>query len=196
MSGVTKSLITPIFKGKGKEPKEPLSYRPVSLICNPCKGLSYILNKRLLGYLEGSGQLVEEPNGFRQVRSCQDHVFSLTTIIQNRLQAKKSTFGCFVDYAAAFDFVQRCLLLYALKQAGVSGKFLRITNALYTNTQSAVKVNSKITQWFYTQTGIRQGQNDSPTAFAVFINSLALKIKSLNVGVRMGTHHVFIFTFC
>ena len=190
-----KSLITPIFKGKGKDPKEPLSYRPVSLICNPCKGLSYILNKRLLGYLEGSGQLVEEQNGFRQDRSCQDHVFSLTTIIQNRLQAKKSTFCCFVDYTAVFDSVQRCLLLYALKQAGVSGKFLRITNALYTYTQSAVKVNSKITQWFYTQTGIRQGQNDSPTAFAVFINSLALKIKSLNLGVRMGTHHVSILLF-
>ena len=84
-----KSLITPIFKGKDKDPKEPLSYGPVSLICNPCKGLSYILNKRLLGCLEGSGQLVEEQNGFRQDRSCQDHVFFLTTIIQNRLQAKK-----------------------------------------------------------------------------------------------------------
>ena len=88
------------------------------------------MNKRLLGYLEGFGQLVEEQNWFRQGRSCQDHVSSLTTIIQNRLQAKKSNFCCFVDYAAALDSVQKCLLLYALKQPGVNGKFLRITNAL------------------------------------------------------------------
>ena len=90
-----KSLIAPIYKGKGKDPKEPFSYRPVSLISNPCKGLSFILNKRLLAHLEESGRLVEEQNGFRQGRSCEDHIFCLTNIIRRRLGKKQSTFCCF-----------------------------------------------------------------------------------------------------
>ena len=62
-----KAIISPIFKGKGKDTKDPLSYRPVSLICNVCKGFSYILNKGLLTYLESNNILVEEQNGFRKV---------------------------------------------------------------------------------------------------------------------------------
>ena len=75
-----KALISPTFKGKGKSRNDPLSYRPVSLISNPCKGLCYILNKRLLSHLEEQNILVEEQNGFRQGHSCQDHIFSLVMI--------------------------------------------------------------------------------------------------------------------
>ena len=59
-----KSLISPIFKGKGKDPRNPLSYRPMALICNPCKFYANILNKRLLKYVELNEVLVEEQNGF------------------------------------------------------------------------------------------------------------------------------------
>ena len=69
-----------MFKGKVKSRNDPLSYKPVSLISNPCKGLCYILNKRLLSHLEDQNILVEEQNVFRQGRSCQDHIFSLVMI--------------------------------------------------------------------------------------------------------------------
>ena len=48
----SQSPISPIYKGKGKDRRDPKSYRPVSLVCNPCKILSDVLNKRLLSYLE------------------------------------------------------------------------------------------------------------------------------------------------
>ena len=111
-----KALISPIFKGKGKSRNDPLSYRPVSLISNPCKGLCYILDKRLLSHLEEQNILVEEQNGFRQGRSYQDHIFSLVMILKNLIDQKKSTFFCFVDYSAAFDLVDRDLLLFYLTQ--------------------------------------------------------------------------------
>ena len=44
-------------------------------------------------------------------------------------------------------------------------------------------------------TGIRQGQNDSPTIFAVFINSLAQKIKDMNVGVSVDERKVSILLY-
>ena len=77
---------------------------------------------------------------------------------------------CFGD-CAAFDCVDRTLLLYALQNAGIEGHFLKVIKAMYTDTQCVVKVNNKVTDWFPTYAGVRQGQNESPTIFAVFINS-------------------------
>ena len=67
-----KALITPIFKSQGKDPKDPKSYRPVSLISNACKCFSSILCARLIKFLERNDYLVEEQNGFRKGRSCID----------------------------------------------------------------------------------------------------------------------------
>ena len=80
----TKAIIAPIPKSSQADPKIPLNYRGISLLCNFAKLYSGILNKRLLSYLEANNKLVDEQNGFRPDRSCLDHVFSLTTIIKNR----------------------------------------------------------------------------------------------------------------
>ena len=45
---------------------------------------------------------------------------------------------------------------------------------------------------FMTRAGVRQGQNDSPTPFAVFINSLAVELKQLNIGITIGHSKVSI----
>ena len=180
-----KALISPVYKGKNKNVKDPKSYRPISLICNPCKMFTSILNKRLLSFLERQSLLVEEQNGFRQGRSCQDHVFVLSSIIDMKLYKKNAVYSCFVDFSSAFDFVNRNLLIHSLADIGVNGKFLDIVKSLYRNTQSAIKINSHVTQWFDTKAGVRQGQNDSTTMFAIFLNTLAEKVKSLGTGVNI-----------
>ena len=70
-----KAIITPIPKDSTKDPRIPLNYRGISLLCAVRKLYSSVLNARLLPYLENNGLLVDEQNGFRSGRSCQDHVF-------------------------------------------------------------------------------------------------------------------------
>jgi len=81
----SKAIICPIPKGSDKNPYLPLSYRGISLL--PCISKVYtgILNYRLINYLEELDLLADEQNGFRPNRSCEDHVFVLTSIIQKRL---------------------------------------------------------------------------------------------------------------
>ena len=44
----TQSILYPIYKGGQKDKRKPLSYRPISLISNPCKIFSSVINHRLI----------------------------------------------------------------------------------------------------------------------------------------------------
>ena len=87
-----KAIIKPLPKGADKDPYLPLSYRGISLIS--CVAIVYtaILNKRIVGYCNQLDIFAEEQNGFRHNRSCEDHIFSLCTIVKNRLNKNKDTF--------------------------------------------------------------------------------------------------------
>ena len=90
-------LIKPIPKGDGKDPRDPLSYRGITLISIPSKIYADILNIRLSNWIEENSFLVEEQNGFRQNRSCMEHIYTLYSVINKRKLNKLSTYACFVD---------------------------------------------------------------------------------------------------
>ena len=185
-----KAIITPIPKDSTKDPRIPLNYRGISLLCAVSKLYSSVLNARLLPYLENNGLLVDEQNGFRSGRSCQDHVFSACTVIRDRLSQKKSTFATFIDLQKAFDFVDRDALLYKLLVNKIDGKFYNSVKVMYTNTEASVKLNGSLSNWFPCTSGVKQGDNLSPTLFALFINDLAEELKTLNSGIFIDNVHI------
>ncbi len=48
-------------------------------------------------------------NGFRHKRSCEEHIYTLTSSIRNRLSQNQSTYCCFIDKQKAFEWVDRDL---------------------------------------------------------------------------------------
>ena len=136
--------------------------------------------------METMGLLVDEQNGFRPGRSCIDHAFTLSSIIRNRINQKKSTFVAYVDFEKAFDWVDRDLLFYKLLTYNVDGRFYNSIKALYANTTTCIKLNGNLTDWFATKTGVRQGDVMSPTLFNIYINDLAKSLKDLNCGVDIN----------
>ena len=57
----------------------------------------------------------------------------------------------------------------------------------YTDTESCVKLQDKIKNWFRTYSGVKQGQNDSATLFAIYANSLSeINVKSLQKDIKSG----------
>ena len=99
-------------------PYVPLNYRGISLLSCIGKIYTSILNHRLNDYLENNKLIVEEQNRFRKHRSCDDHIFTLATIINNRNLIGKNTFCAFIDMSKAFDRVNRypLFLQTALKE--------------------------------------------------------------------------------
>ena len=62
--------------------------------------------------MERGDLLVDEQNGFREGRSCQDHVCVLSSIIPNRDTQNLWTYAAYVDFEKAFEWVDRDLLFY------------------------------------------------------------------------------------
>ena len=139
-----------------------------------------------MNYCETHNIIVDEQNGFRKKRSCADHIFTFTSIVRNRLEQKKHTYACFIDMQKAFDWVNRNLLFYRLLSYNIDGNIYKCIKALYNHPMSRVNINSYNTEWFETESGVRQGDTLSPTLFSLFINDLVLTLKNLNIGIDIN----------
>ena len=144
----TSGIINPIPKPGMNDDKCPLNYRGITLISVPCKIYCTVLNNRLREWLEDNECLCDEQNGFRRGRSCEDHIFSLYSILNERKISRKSTFVCFVDMKKAFDTVRWDFLWYKLQAVGIRGQFLTAIKSLYEDVRCAVRVNQEITPGF------------------------------------------------
>ena len=180
-----KTIIQHVLK-RGKDSRDPSNYRGISLMSTIAKLFSGILNDRICSYLDENGLLCEEQNGFRKLRSCLDHLYTLITVIRNRKEQNMQTFLCFVDFAKAFDSVNRDCLLYKLRNIGVNGKIYNIIKSLYWNIESTVRVDNRLTDWFSVYSGVRQGDNLAPTLFAIYVDDVTTCINQLNVGVPIS----------
>ena len=180
-----KAVIVPIPKGASKDPHVPLNYRGISLLNCVAKVYSAIINNRIMNYCENNSIIAEEQNGFRPKRSCLEHVYSLTSIIRNKIGENKSVFIAFVDFHKAFDWVDRSLLLYKLLHFyNIQGNIYWAIKTLYNGTAACIRLNETYSEWFNTTSGVKQGDNLSPTLFSLFINDFVLELKNLRCGVK------------
>ena len=144
-------------------------------------------NNRIVGYCNQLDIFVDEQNGFRKERSCEDHIFVLNSIIRNRLNNQKATYGSYIDLEKAFDWINRDMLLYKLFLYDIDGKMYFAIKSLLSNTSSAVMLNADVqTSWFDTCFGVRQGDSLSPTLFSLFLNDLVIHLKESCPTVKVG----------
>ena len=142
-------------------------------------------------------KLVDEQNGFRKGKSTTDHISSLVNIIDTRKKLKKSTFCAFIDFKKAYDTINRPMLWKRLTDIGISGKMFQAVKSLYTSVKSCVRVNSYRTEWFDVNCGLRQGcvLTLSPLLFNLFIDDLAVFLKSLDLGVKVADENVCLMLY-
>ena len=181
-----KCFISPIPKCSKKDPFLPLNYRGISLLSCVGKLYSSILSNRIVSYSNICNILVDEQNGFRKNSSCSDHIFTLSSVIQNRLHENKATFAAFLDMEKAFDRVNRDLLFLRLLEYGIDGKLYNSIKNMYDDNKSSILLNDLSTDWFIVTSGVRQGDTLSPILFSLFINELAVGVKNLNLGIDIG----------
>jgi hypothetical protein len=178
-------IINPIPKDLKKDQRIPLNYRGITLASCVYKLYCCILNERLTSWTEVNEQINDSQNGFRRGRSCQDHIATLTSIIDTRKMSRKSTYTAFVDFSKAYDRINRHKLFNRMKYIGLPQKFLLVLQSLYQNVKCSVRVNGCLSDWFPVSIGLKQGCILSPILFNLYLNSLVEEIRDSGIGVDL-----------
>ena len=86
-----------------------------------------ILSARLSDVAEEEGLIAEEQGGFHKQRGCRDQFLTLVPLGQTEMaKAAKGMVVAFVDFAKAYDKVDREKMWGCLEQLGVNGRFPRL----------------------------------------------------------------------
>ncbi len=154
-----------------------------------------LLHNRIAKYLEENNIYAEEQIGFRQNRSCSDHVFTLANILRNRKLMGKSTFVAYLDSERAFDRIDHDLLLYKLLKNGIYGHVYENVKIIYSESTCSVKVNEMLTDWFISKSRVKQGDTLSPTLFDISMNNIVHEVNNLNLGINIGNRKLSILLY-
>ena len=130
--------------------------------------------------------LSESQAGFRPGRITADQLFSLRQITEKYNEIGKSLYLCYIDYQKAFETVWQEGFWSAMRHLGYPDKIVRLLQALYQISTSAVRVDDDITEWFRTLTSVRQGCILSPQLFNILLELvISLAIQDLSIGINL-----------
>ena len=136
------AIVIPVPK-KGKDKKNPRSYRPISLLSCVDKLLERMVNRRLINHLESNNVLSPTQPGYRKYRSTEDQLAYLAQNIEDAFQEKRKVLAVFFDLSNAFDKVWKERLLVKLLRTSVRCKmYMWIQHFLFART-TLVKLDGK-----------------------------------------------------
>lgn len=166
------NTLTPIFK-KG-DTSNPSNYRGIAVSSSICKLYCSVLKNRLQAFSDTNDLIPDCQIGYRKNCRTSDHILTLKSVIDKYLQKtiKQKLHCCFVDFKAAFDSISRNALFYKLLKMQIGGTFLASIRAMYKNVNLTVKVDGKVSEFFKSSLGVKQGCTLSPLLFNLFVADL------------------------
>ena len=162
-----------------KDPKDPTSYRPISLTSCLGKLLEKIVANRLIHLLEDRGLLTNNQAGFRPGRSTVDQVLKLVQDASDNMHTQPSglrTMSTFFDYSKAYDTVWRDGLIFKMLQLKLPFQFIRYVRHFLSGRWTTVSINNVECEPFLLRNGLPQGSSISPLLFLIFINDIDVDI--------------------
>lgn len=163
-------MLIPIHK---KGPKSYVgNYRGIMLLSCLGKLFTAIINERLLTYLKEKNILANEQVGFMRGNRTSDNLIIIHTMIHENFKKGNKLFACFIDFEKAFDKVPRHLLLKKLEKCGIRGHTLKTIQSMYQEDKACIKICDKITDTFSINSGVKQGDNPSPTFFNLYLHDM------------------------
>nr|KAG5707728.1 hypothetical protein BaRGS_003303 [Batillaria attramentaria] len=159
------------------------NWRGIMLLSIPGKVLTRIILERLKTALDKT--LREEQAGFRNDRSCTDHIATMRIIIEQSLEWQTPLYSTFQK---AFDSVDREVIWKLMSHYGFPPKFVNIIRQLYEDATCQVIHDGKLTEPFTVRTGVRQGCILSPTIFLMVVDWV---MRQATDGKRTGIQWTF-----
>ena len=117
--------------------KECSNYCTIARISHASKVMLKILQARLQQYM--NRELPDAQAGFRKGRGTRDQIANIHWIIKKEREFQKNIYFCFIDYANAFDCVDRNILWKILKEVGIPDYLTCLLRNLYAGQEATVR---------------------------------------------------------
>jgi len=135
-------IIPLIKKGEGENVED---YRGVTLMTSAYKIYVTILAGRIREEVEEKGIMPANQTGFRRGMGTLDNIFTLNYLINKYLAKRKGMFvALFVDLKAAFDSVDRGVLLEAMRERGIREGLVSRVEEIMRETRNRVRIEGEI----------------------------------------------------
>ena len=171
--------LTVIFKKN--DARLPGNYRPIAIIPILYKLFSRMLCKRLLRYIMPA-QGVEQA-AYRKGFSTEDHLLTITQLIEKSREHNFPVWIALVDFEKAFDTVEHGSLWTVLQSQGVPDHYISLLEKLYTGLVATVSAGVR-SRPFPVLRGVKQGDPISALLFIAVMQAcfdeLQLKWKRAN----------------
>ena len=173
------AILSPVYKGAGKDPLERGSYRGISVTPVISKLLETLILLRLESHL---GIPHSNQTGYRRHISCADAIFSTAELMSHYLEQRENIYLCCYDLQKAFDSVEYGILLCRLYDMGINSKLWRLVRDWYTAPKCQVQLNGTLSDQFSLQRGVWQGSVLSPILFLLVMDPLLKGMEGMDLG--------------
>ena len=125
-----------------------------------------ILQARLQQYV--NCELPDVQTGFRKCQGTRDQVANIYWIKEKSRECQKNIYFCFIDYAKAFDYVDRNKLWKILQERGTPDHLTCLLRNLYAGQEATVRSRHGTTDCFQIGKGVHQGCILSLCLFSIY----------------------------
>lgn len=188
------SYTVPIPKGNCNLYGKTLSaddFRGIAISPVLSKALEHCILDRYSEYFVTS----DNQFGFKRNSSCAKAVYTLRSAVDYYVSFGSTVNMCSIDLSKAFDKMNHHGLLTKLMEKNIPVNLLSLLERWFALSETCVKWGQVVSSFVNLLCGVRQGGVLSPHLFAVFIDSIADKIKSSGLGcyVKWTCMSVFLY---
>ena len=170
---ILKNGIIILIPKPGKDAKDPINYRPITLLELPGKILERILNNRFQKYCEENRVFHDNQYGFRRGRGTD---IAITKIYEKVAINQKEKDHCNIvchDVSKAFDKIWLEGLKYKItKQQQLPQLIKKVLSSYVTNRTAQIRINTHLGNLFQLESGVPQGGILSPTLFIFYTSDI------------------------
>ena len=174
--------ISVLFK-KG-DPTAPGNYRPITLLGSDYRLLTKALATRVGKAL--SSVISPEQCAFLPQRRIGASIFLLRHLPHLLHMLGQAAVIAFLDFAKAYDTVDRSFLFAAMRTMGAGEQLVRWAQMLLTNTQARACVNGYESELVTMEAGVRQGCPLAPLLYLFIGQALLSWLRTNGIGIRLS----------
>ena len=157
---------------QNKDPMDPSSYRPISLLSSLSKLFERVLLHRINRHIDNNNIIPNHQFGFRKAHSTTHQLYRVVKLIKTNLSKHKSTGMITLDIEKAYDTIWHNGLIHKLLKFKFPLPLIKIIKSFLSDRYFYVQIYSAKSELFQIPAGLPQGSSLSPILYNVYTSDL------------------------